>query len=115
MSDAGESDRDRLTLSGRFRIFMAVFGSFSSSAIAAAEALNAHPLNQTAARYRTAAFCLFVAFAGLILSAAIVHVSGSPILSEALGWGGIALLCACVACGLCYRSVNVADDDDPRP
>ena len=88
---------------------LATFRNVAGSALAAAEALGVAPRNQTARRYRTAATWLFVGSSGLLLSAAFVHMAWglNSILGEAIGWSGVALLQACVFCGLRYPYVNV--------
>jgi len=81
--------------------------------IAAAEAFEAPPTNPAAQRYRVIAFCFFMAFAALVLIAALVDtLAKARSVSEVFGWSGIACFQVCVFCGVRYAIVNTAHEDD---
>ena len=71
------------------------------------ESFETPPQNIRASRWRLAALLLFLAFACLLLTAAILHTAaGKPQLGEIFGWSGIVCFELSVLCGLRYAVVN---------
>jgi len=97
-------------------LFSTLFDLITGSAkqrLDAAEAFEAPPANPVAQRYRTIAFCFFMATSALLLSAALVDwFFNMRLVGEILGWSGIVCLHVCVICGIRYAVVNGATSDD---
>jgi hypothetical protein len=69
--------------------------------------IEAPPANRATKRYQVIAFCSFMAFSALLLTAALVETlaQARPV-SEVLGWSGIACLQVCAFCVIRYPVVN---------
>jgi hypothetical protein len=75
--------------------------------LAAVEAFGTPPRSRQARRWRTIALALFTAASALMLAAAFTFEVGRPnVVSETLGWSGIACIQLCVVCGLRYAAAN---------
>jgi hypothetical protein len=78
--------------------------------------LEAPPANRAAKRYRVIAFCSFMAFSALLLTAALVEtLARARPVSETLGWSGIACLQVCAFCAIRYAAVNRVARPRPSP
>ncbi len=80
---------------------------------AASGAFDAPPTNPLALRYRAVAFCCFLTFAALVLTASLVDtVAKARPLGEVFGFSGIACFLVCIFCLLRFTAVNKAKHCD---
>jgi hypothetical protein len=77
----------------------------------AAEALEKPSVASRARPYQIAAFCLFMAAAMLLVSAALADwFLGRNVAHDNFGWAGIIALNLCAVCGLRYGYLNRKPD-----
>jgi hypothetical protein len=93
-----------------------LIGWFIASALgraAACGALDVPPTNLLARRYRAVAFCCFMIFAALLLTASLVDtIAKARPLSEVIGFSGLACFLICTICLLRSAIVNKAKKCD---